>query len=58
MKTLLSLRYIKSLAVRKAFEEKNSLWIDNVDTPKKETLEDIVNQSFKQAGEKLATLKE
>ena len=58
MKTLLSLRYIKSLAVRKAFEEKSSLWIDNVDTIKEETLEDIVNQSFKQAGENLATLKE
>ena len=58
MKTLLSLRYIKSLAVRKAFEEKSSLWIDNVDTTKEETLEDIVNQSFKQAGENLATLKE
>ncbi len=58
MKTLLSLRYIKSLAVRKAFEEKNSLWIDNVDTPKQETLEDIVNQSFKQAGEKLTSFKD
>ena len=58
MKTLLSLKYIKSLAVRKAFEEKSSLWIDNVDTPKQETLEDIVNQSFKQAGEKLATFKD
>ena len=32
MKTLLSLKYIKSLAVRKAFEEKSSLWIDNIDT--------------------------
>ena len=59
MKTLLSLKYIKSLAVRKAFEEKSSLWIDNIDTPtKKETLEDVVNQSFKQAGEKLATFKD
>jgi len=59
MKTLLSLKYIKSLAVRKAFEEKSSLWIDNIDTPtRKETLEDIVNQSFKQAGEKLATFKD
>jgi penicillin amidase len=58
METLLSLRYIKSLAVRKAFEEKKSLWIDNIDTPKQETLEDIVNQSFKQAGEKLTSFKD
>ena len=54
METLLSLRYLTSLALRKIFEEKSSLWINNVDTPKQETLEDIVSQSFKQAGEKLA----
>ena len=47
--TFYSLKYIRSLAIRKIFDGEATLWIDNVLTDKKETLNDIVNESFHDA---------
>ena len=47
--TFYSLKYIRSLAIRSIFDGEASLWIDNVLSEKKETLNDIVNQSFDDA---------
>ena len=44
-----SLKYIRSLAIRKIFDGEATLWVDNVSTDKKETLNDIVNKSFHDA---------
>ncbi|MDA7641259.1 penicillin acylase family protein [Candidatus Marinimicrobia bacterium] len=47
--TFYSLKYIRSLAIRSIFDRNATLWVDNVLTSKKETLNDIVNQSFDDA---------
>ena len=47
--TFYSLKYIRSLAIRSIFDGEATLWVDNVLTSKKETLNDIVNQSFDNA---------
>ena len=47
--TFYSLKYIRSLAIRKIFDGEATLWIDNVLTDKKENLNDIVNESFHDA---------
>ena len=47
--TFYSLKYIRSLAIRSIFDGNATLWVDNVLTSKKETLNDIVNQSFDDA---------
>ena len=47
--TFYSLKYIRSLAIRKVFDGEATLWVDNVVTEKKETLNDIVNKSFHDA---------
>jgi len=47
--TFYSLKYIRSLAIRSIFDGKATLWIDNVSSSEKETLNDIVNQSFEDA---------
>ena len=47
--TFYSLKYIRSLAIRSIFDGNATLWVDNVLTSKKETLNDIVNQSFDNA---------
>jgi len=44
-----SLKYIRSLAIRKIFDGEATLWVDNVSTDEKETLNDIVNKSFHDA---------
>lgn len=44
--TFYSLKYLRSIALRKMFRDGNSKWIDNVSTSKKESLNDIMNQSF------------
>ena len=44
-----SLKYIRSLAIRRILDGQSSLWIDNVLTESKESLNDIVNQSFHDA---------
>ena len=47
--TFYSLKYIRSLAIRSIFDGNAILWVDNVLTSKKETLNDIVNKSFDDA---------
>ena len=47
--TFYSLKYIRSLAVRKIFDGEVTLWVDNVLTDEQETLNDIVNKSFHDA---------
>ena len=47
--TFYSLKYIRSLAIRSIFDRNATLWVDNVLTSKKETLNDIDNQSFDDA---------
>jgi penicillin amidase len=47
--TFYSLKYIRSLAIRKIFDGDATLWVDNVLTDEKETLNDIVNKSFHDA---------
>ena len=47
--TFYSLKYIRSLAIRSIFDGNATLWVDNVLTSNKETLNDIVNQSFDDA---------
>ena len=44
-----SLKYIRSLAIRRILDGQPSLWIDNVLSDKKENLNDIVNESFHDA---------
>jgi penicillin amidase len=44
--TFYSLKYIRSLAIRKTFDGEATLWVDNVLTDEQETLNDIVNKSF------------
>ena len=47
--TFYSLKYIRSLAIRKTFDGEATLWVDNVLTDEQETLNDIVNKSFHDA---------
>ena len=47
--TFYSLKYIRTQAIRSIFDGKTNLWVDNVKTVKKETLNDIVNKSFEDA---------
>ena len=47
--TFYSLKYIRSLAIRKIFDGEATLWVDNVLTDEQETLNDIVNKSFHDA---------
>jgi penicillin amidase len=47
--TFYSLKYIRSLAIRKTFDGEATLWVDNVLTDEQETLKDIVNKSFHDA---------
>ena len=47
--TFYSLKYIRTQAIRSIFDGRTNLWVDNVKTAKKETLNDIVNKSFEDA---------
>ena len=47
--TFYSLKYIRTQAIRSIFDGKANLWVDNVKTSNKETLNDIVNKSFEDA---------
>jgi penicillin amidase len=47
--TFYSLKYIRSLAIRKTFDGEATLWVDNVLTDEQENLNDIVNKSFHNA---------
>ena len=47
--TFYSLKYIRTLAIRKTFDGEATLWVDNVLTDEQETLNDIVNKSFHDA---------
>ena len=48
MNTLLDLKSITSFAARKALSKNGSVWVDNVNTPKKETIQDVLMLSLEE----------
>ena len=48
MNTLLDLKSITSFAIRKALSKNGSVWTDNINTPNKETIQDILMLSLEE----------
>ena len=48
MNTFLDLKSITSFAIRKALSKSGSVWIDNINTPNKETIQDILMLSLEE----------
>jgi len=49
MNTFLDLKSITSFAIRKALSKNGSVWTDNINTPNKETIQDILMLSLEEA---------
>ena len=53
MNTLLDLKSITSFAIRKALSKDGSIWIDNINTKNKETVQDILVLSLEETHKKI-----
>ena len=53
MNTLLDLKSITSFSLRRALSTDGSAWVDNINTPKKETIQDILLLSLKETRQKI-----
>ena len=53
MNTLLDLKSITSFSLRRALSGGGSVWVDNINTPAKETIQDILLVSLKQTHKKI-----
>ena len=49
MSTMLDLKTITSFSIKKAFSEEGSVWVDNINTEKTETIKEIMLLSFQKA---------
>ena len=49
MSTMLDLKTITSFSIKKAFSKEGSVWVDNVNTEKTETIKEIMLTSFREA---------